>query len=102
MLYQRVPILEILKALMIRYVICEDDGLSAINVVPNHLSSDGLATDIPQLNHDFHTVWQPHLLDEKVYSDSLFVSAESMKKNILKIKLDFNTERGESVRVCTR
>ena len=53
--------------------------MRTINVVPNHLATNGLATNIPELYCDIDIACQPQLLKKKVHTYCLLVTARKLK-----------------------
>ena len=72
-LNQREPVFEILEALVVGNVVAEQHCLSAVDVVADHLASDRLPTNVPDLQRHLDITWQHQPLHEKVDADRLFV-----------------------------
>jgi hypothetical protein len=73
--HQPVPVLEVAEAVVVRDVVGEQHGLGPVNVVVDHLSADGLAADVPDLEGDVDVPREHEPLDEEVEPNGLLVHA---------------------------
>mmetsp|Transcript_57266 Transcript_57266/g.118529 ORF Transcript_57266/g.118529 Transcript_57266/m.118529 type:complete len:219 (-) Transcript_57266:7-663(-) len=70
---QEQPVLQMLEALIVGDVVAEDDSTGAIDVVAQHLATNGLAANVPYLQAYVNVAWQNHSLDKEIQAYRLLV-----------------------------